>query len=354
MNHAAFNDLLERVVRESGAVGWTKRHLRRELENHVWEAVRSLQEEGIPEEEIPAMVIQRFGEPEIIGKQLASMHGFTRTILKVAIPVVSLFVAFVVLYPLDGSEAYTRYYRAIREQYLDLGWYERAVELKADAPGCVYSTDGISNQDIPAGNILSFCHSKWLVMKLLPPIQIAGPRVEQSDVLHVMRSEGGLLSVDAALTEQDVEGQAVATLRAFLTSLRIAGGNAREDGTGVYEYPLDPIRILRTVDAAEMWEGDLAALMQKNPDIDATVKGLIWAAACERQLYCYDAGEVVVRSVDTLEDRMVVTLDVNLASGDSEIDSKTFTYEVTRFEDGYANDWSDDRWRVTDGYAYRE
>lgn len=360
MNSIEYEELVEQVLKASGAFGSVKKDLRRELESHIWEAICELEASGIDPLIIPSIIVQRFGSPQEIGKQFATMHNTIRFTGKIILTLAAGLIALFVLLPLEGSDAFYKYHDAIQERYIDVGWYDRTVALHSglDVSECTNPGDGITNVGIPAGNVLTLCHTKWLVMKFLPPIQISGTRIDRSDVLHVMKMEGGLRSVDAVNTKDDIEASAQWVLKEFLHSLAVGAGNAPTVDmlNGNFD---EPEEMGETIDrqeafnnASSWWRGNFAVLADWNPDIDPNDEAALWQAACARQLICEDVRDMVVQSVTVGESTVTVVIDVTLQSDSATIAEKAFSFTVMRFEDGYPNDVTDDRTYVTDGFAY--
>lgn len=360
MNSVEYEKLVEQVLKASGALGSAKKNLRRELESHIWEAIRVLQEEGITSDEIPKIIIQRFGPPEIIGQQLSLMHGILKKTLLILTPLLFGVVAIAILLPGDGENSVRRYQQYIQDTYLDMGWYNRAEYLagREASDMCAYYTDGVGISYIPAGHILTTCDSKWLVLKFLPLIQLTGPSVLPRDVLHIMKMEGGLRSVDAADGEDGLEEIAELVLEHYLRALAIGAWNAPTDD--IVAMNLDePIEMGEAVDrgyalqeAATYWEGDLSQLAEWNPEVDPTDEVALFRAACANQIFCYPLENATVQSVSRMDDQAVVIFDVQLQGESDVVNASHFEFQVTRFEDGYPNDTTDDIFRVTRGFAY--
>lgn len=360
MSNVEYEKLVEQVLKASGALGSAKKDLRQELENHIWEAIRVLEGEGVSSDNIPTIIIQRFGSPREIGKQFATMYNTIYVVGKIILTFTIGLVALFILLPLEGPDAFYKYHDAIEERYIDVGWYDRTVALHSglDASECTYPVDGVENVGLPAGNILTLCHTKWLVMKFLPPLQISGTRIDRADVLRVMKMEGGLRSVDAAYGEDDLEEIAELVLEDYLRALAIGAWHAPTDDIIAMNFD-EPIEMGEAVDreyalleAATYWEGDLSQLVEWNPDINPTDEVELLRAACEKQLLCYTLRQAMVQSVSRGDDQAVVVFDVQLHGESDVVNASHFEFQVTRFEHGYPNDTTDDIFRVTKGFAY--
>ena len=362
MTNSDFSRLLTNVVEQSGAIGRAKRNLYKELESHIWEAVQELEVEGVPKDAIPTIVIERFGSPEEIGKQFELMHGWYKKYLRIGATGIGLLVFVLVLLPGDGGDAVSRYSQVITERYLDAGWYYRALELESDDPDAcnleidkvmnAHVPDGIGIQPVPAGHVLTTCYTKWLILKFLPPIQIAGPEVEQLKVLHAMRLEGGLQSTDIVFgPDADKSTQEIAqvVLEDFIRTLAVGAGNLEtgdpsDEPEGMGEAA---DRATAFSEAAASYGGELDQLVIWSPHVDPTNKAALLEAACERNHSCFEAENIYAVSVKTSgDDETTVEFTVQFKFRDEDV-NKSWQFEVTRFEDGYPNDWTDDRFLVT-------
>jgi hypothetical protein len=360
MNNVEYEKLVEQVLKASGALGSAKKNLRRELESHIWEAIRIFKEEGVTSDEIPKIIIQRFGSPEIIGQQLSLMHGIFKKTFFILTPLLLGVIAIALLNPGDGRDGIRRYQEYIQDTYLDLGWYSRAEYLagRETRGACAHTSDGIGVSYIPAGHIITTCDSAWLVLKFLPPLKLTGPEVRPYDVLHVMKMEGGLRSVDAVDGEDDLEEVAQGVLEDYLRALAIGAWNAPIDGIVAMNFD-ESIQMGEAVDrqyalleAATYWEGGLSQLAEWNPKINPTDEVALFRAACASQILCYPLQNATVRSVSRMDDQAIVIFDVQLQGESDAVNASHFEFQVTRFEEGYPNDSTDDVFRVTKGFAY--
>lgn len=361
MSDARYGALIDRVIKESGAKGRAREDLRRELESHLWEAAQELRRRGVEESSLATTAVERFGSPEKIGTLLSLMHSPYRRPLFILGCV--LFAAAVLL-PGDQIHAFARYHDALRERYLDIGWYYRAVELQTDDAGAscdletdlpmnMYVPDGVSARAVPSGYVITTCSTRWLMLKFLPPIQIAGPRVTQQDVLHIMKMEGGLRSYAAAHSDDRIDKVGRLVLDTFLHALAVGAGNAPTEDAGVdepEEFGEEADRAAAFREAAALWGGDLAQLADWNPTVDPTDAAALFQAACTWQLQCFTAETIEVERYE--DDGETVVFTVLLQHENPDIAAMPFTFWVTRREDGYPNDVTDDRYVVTDGYAY--
>lgn len=378
MKYPAFDALVQRVVKASGARGRVKRELQQEIESHLWEAVRELEEKGIAEQEISSRIIHRFGSPEIIGQQLSLMHGIVYKTVQVFIPLFLSALAIIAILPGDVEKFAWRYDAHIQKEYLDHGWYTRTVALEAEKSSCTFVVDGLGSFPVPFGYVLTSCYTKWLVLKFLPPIQISGPRITPSQVLHVMKMEGGLRSVDVVFGDDPVEGLAHSVLQAYLQALAIGAGNAptvdmlngNTDEPEEFGETIDrrwsfyEAATYLLVDDGEFtlhysdFTGDGFVPLEYSglsKDHGIVRKAAFLSEACARDLLCYPLKEAELESIEQSDEdeHVIMEFSVQLKSEDPEISERRFLFEVTRFPAGYPHDWNDDLYRVTRGLVYR-
>ncbi len=389
MNQARdVDDLIEQVVAESQLPAGKRDELRKELKSHMWETGSELQKQGVAEKEIPAAIQARFGMPKNVGRSFSLIYGsFHMRFVKPSLIMLGALLLIFMTRPWWGTvEANGKYYTFLHDKFGDEAWYGRAVTLAAakeqgvepqDAK-CAYRADGDEMRYFRFWSILTLCHERWLILKMLPPIQISGPRVSMPDVIEAMRQARALRNEHSVFDADPLNAIAARALETYLESLALGAGRTKtkavtspgrpfasgvETGLGSYdglnyeEYAkmgLPPLKEMRGFPTAALyWAGDTEQLRKWNTDVAPDDLPKLLAAACTRQMHCLMPLKIETVSVEKKADSAVVTLRAFLDAPDEKIANRPFLFEVTRFDIGTKNDWTDDEYNVTRGFAFR-